>query len=296
MQPATESGDVFSLAATLYALLAGSPPRCCRRRTQHRFEQMVEVAKRPIAPIPGVNWYLMDVLMTALSNDPAARPTAARFRDQLANVPAPPRTRLHTVRNVRRFAVVRCIGAKTVAVHATRDSRCGRRGTTTQRARHSGLGRGLGYRDRVRDHGLADQRARFVGCSCRDHATNQQRVRGAPPGRPPRVPRRLRPHPDPLIRVPSRFSPNARRRFAPATGSSSRPRWASVTCRSTCRAQIDANSGKINLEEKKRILNPLQASPGRTTSGATRTRPRRTPTTAIPVRKCRMRPSKSPPS
>ena len=27
MQPATESGDVFSLAATLYALLAGRPPR-----------------------------------------------------------------------------------------------------------------------------------------------------------------------------------------------------------------------------------------------------------------------------
>jgi hypothetical protein len=30
----------------------------------------------------------MDVLITALSSDPAGRPTAARFRDQLANVPA----------------------------------------------------------------------------------------------------------------------------------------------------------------------------------------------------------------
>ena len=87
MQPATEYGDVFSVAATLYALLAGCPPRDVRG-AYVALEQMVEVAKRPIGPVPGVNWHLMDVLMTALSNDPAARPTAATFRDQLANVPA----------------------------------------------------------------------------------------------------------------------------------------------------------------------------------------------------------------
>ena len=96
MQPATESGDVFSLAATLYALLAGRPP-CDVGTAPVALEQTVEVAKRPIGPIPrvnrylpipGVNRYLMDVLMTALSNDPGDRPTAARFRDQLANVPA----------------------------------------------------------------------------------------------------------------------------------------------------------------------------------------------------------------
>jgi len=52
-------------------------------------EQMVEVANKPISPLPWVNWYLMDVLLTALSNDPTARPAAAKFRDQLANVPAP---------------------------------------------------------------------------------------------------------------------------------------------------------------------------------------------------------------
>ena len=96
MHPATESGDVFSLAATLYALLAGRPPR--NGGAAHvALEQTVEVAERPIGPIPGVNRYLpipgvnrclMDVLMTALSNDPVDRPTAARFRDQLANVPA----------------------------------------------------------------------------------------------------------------------------------------------------------------------------------------------------------------
>ena len=96
MQPATESGDVFSLAATLYALLAGHPPRHVGAAPV-ALEKTVGVAKRPIGPIPtvnrylpipGVNRYLMDVLMTALSNDPPDRPTAARFRDQLANVPA----------------------------------------------------------------------------------------------------------------------------------------------------------------------------------------------------------------
>ena len=97
MQPATESGDVFSLAATLYALLAGRPPRNVGAAAPVALEQTVEVAKRPIGPIPGVNRYLpipgvnrclMDVLMTALSNEPVDRPTASRFRDQLANVPA----------------------------------------------------------------------------------------------------------------------------------------------------------------------------------------------------------------
>ena len=88
MQPATEAGDVFSLAATLYALIAGSPPRGVGAGPVG-LEQMFEVANTPIGQLPWVNWYLMDALMTALSIDPAARPTAARFRDQLANVPAP---------------------------------------------------------------------------------------------------------------------------------------------------------------------------------------------------------------
>ena len=88
MQPATEAGDVFSLAATLYALIAGSPPRSVGAAPVV-LEQMFEVANRPIGQLPWVNWHFSDALMSALSIDPAARPTAAMFRDQLASVPAP---------------------------------------------------------------------------------------------------------------------------------------------------------------------------------------------------------------
>ena len=82
---ATESGDVFSLAATMYALLSGHPPR----KLESDLPTMVEVAAAPITPLPGVNWFLMDALMTALSADTAARPSAAEFRDRLAAVPGP---------------------------------------------------------------------------------------------------------------------------------------------------------------------------------------------------------------
>jgi hypothetical protein len=86
LQPATEAGDVFSLAATLYALLAGHPPRSVG--TAVGLEQLAEVATRPIAPVQGVDVRLMDVLMTALSNESAERPPATEFRDRLENLPA----------------------------------------------------------------------------------------------------------------------------------------------------------------------------------------------------------------
>lgn len=83
MEPATERGDVFSLAATLYALLAGRPPRNVDTHTQ-TVAEVVETVAEPIAPLPDVDPALMDVLMRALSDDPRQRPTAAEFRDQLA--------------------------------------------------------------------------------------------------------------------------------------------------------------------------------------------------------------------
>lgn len=86
---AGEAGDVYSLAATLYALLAGRPPGSVA--AAGGLEQVREAAARPVDPLPGVNWFLMDALLTALSSDPGDRPTAADFRDELSTVPAPPR-------------------------------------------------------------------------------------------------------------------------------------------------------------------------------------------------------------
>ena len=89
---ATEFGDVYSLAATLYALLAGAPPRGLQNGSG--LQDAVEITAHPITPIPGVNWFLMDVLMAALSSDPADRPSAADLRDRLSGVPAPRMRRL----------------------------------------------------------------------------------------------------------------------------------------------------------------------------------------------------------
>ncbi len=83
MRPATEAGDVFSLAATLYALLAGRPPRAGRTGNVDP-EELADVSRRPIAPLASVNWFFMSVLATAMSDEPAGRPTAREFHDQLA--------------------------------------------------------------------------------------------------------------------------------------------------------------------------------------------------------------------
>jgi hypothetical protein len=87
-QPPTQYSDVYSLAATLYALLSGRAPRWPEGGTP----TLVEVLKqqqRPLQPVPDVNPALMQVLEQALSLDPRKRPTAAAFRDQLRALDLP---------------------------------------------------------------------------------------------------------------------------------------------------------------------------------------------------------------
>ncbi len=81
-QPATEFGDVYSLAATLYALLSGRPPRVTDSKPPS-IAEIMERQQEPIARIPGVDEHFMDLILEALADTPTARPTAARFRDQL---------------------------------------------------------------------------------------------------------------------------------------------------------------------------------------------------------------------
>ena len=87
-QPPSESGNVFSLAATLYALLTGNPPPRAGL-TAGRLECTGEVTDGGSAPVPRADRVLMSALVAALHNDPTARPTAAEFRDQLARVGPP---------------------------------------------------------------------------------------------------------------------------------------------------------------------------------------------------------------
>jgi len=87
-QGATEFGDVFSLAATLYALLAGQPPRGADSGALV-LPVPAEIADRPILWVADTDWRLMEVLVRALGSNSADRPTAASFRDQLASVNLP---------------------------------------------------------------------------------------------------------------------------------------------------------------------------------------------------------------
>jgi serine/threonine protein kinase len=84
-RPPTEFGDVYSLAATLYALLDGKPPRWPEKGTPS-IPELLELQDKPIQRLPGVNKDLMDLLLRAMSDEPGARPTAAEFRDALSAI------------------------------------------------------------------------------------------------------------------------------------------------------------------------------------------------------------------
>ena len=80
---ATESADVFSLAATLYALLAGRPLRLVEQPPQNSAD-LARIADQPVPALTGANWHLASVLTDALDDEPGRRPTAAEFRDRLS--------------------------------------------------------------------------------------------------------------------------------------------------------------------------------------------------------------------
>ena len=79
----TEYADVYSLAATLYALLSGRPPRALEGKTPS-IAEIIELQKEPIARIPGVDPKFMDQILAALADVPTDRPSAAQFRDRLS--------------------------------------------------------------------------------------------------------------------------------------------------------------------------------------------------------------------
>jgi Protein kinase domain len=85
-KPLTEYADVYSLAATLYAVLSGRAPRWSETTETPSIPEIVKRQKSAIKRIPGVDKAFMDVLLNAMLESPEDRPTAGQFRDQLTEL------------------------------------------------------------------------------------------------------------------------------------------------------------------------------------------------------------------
>lgn len=92
MAQPTPQADVYSLAATLYTLLAGRPPRPVPWPITS-FDHLGEVLRQPVPPVNGVPQALHDTIARALHPDLTQRTqTAAQLRNELQSLTEQPKT------------------------------------------------------------------------------------------------------------------------------------------------------------------------------------------------------------
>ncbi len=80
------AADVYSLCASLYAMLRGRPPRWSDDSLPS-VRTLIELFDQPIPDLPGVGLPLLDVLRFGMRNEPSDRPTAGWVRDTLSTLP-----------------------------------------------------------------------------------------------------------------------------------------------------------------------------------------------------------------
>ncbi|HEY0933183.1 MAG TPA: serine/threonine-protein kinase, partial [Trebonia sp.] len=79
------AADIYSMAATLYALAAGHPPHFPASGEVPGMLAILARHGQPVADIAGVPGRMMDILRACLAADPSRRlPSAASLRDELA--------------------------------------------------------------------------------------------------------------------------------------------------------------------------------------------------------------------
>ena len=148
-KPLTEYADVYSLAATLYAVLSGHAPRWSETTEMPSIPRSSAAEKSDQAH-SRVDKAFMDVLLAPWPRNPEDRPTAAQFRDQLTALNLSTQQRHGRWMSRRNHHLHRLVplrepvAAKVGAAASRMPGRWERRGSGDRGDRRTGHRRGIG--------------------------------------------------------------------------------------------------------------------------------------------------------